>query len=208
MLCSYPQLTKRYTDKFAFFYPTTDSSKTKGTLTELKLQQGISQLCLQALAEPNLSTLMVEGVALVSQTLNVKYCSVLELLPDRKTLMPRTCSGFREEAIGAATLSEQNSLPGYTLPSRQPIIVEDWQQETRFGSSSVLQEYGAISSISTVIEGTDKPFGVLIAHTSKPLTFTQDEVDFIQTIAQILATAIARQQAEAQAVAQRWRCKS
>src|SRR5919202_629222 len=118
MLCSYPQLTKRYTDKFAFFYPTTDSSKTKGTLTELKLQQGISQLCLQALAEPNLSTLMVEGVALVSQTLNVKYCSVLELLPDRKTLMPRTCSGFRAEALGAAKLNGPNPPPGHRQPFR------------------------------------------------------------------------------------------
>lgn len=203
MLCSYPQLNQQYTDKFPTFYPTPDSSKTKGTLTELKLQQAISQLSLRALAEPNLSTFMVEAVVLVSQTLNVKYCSVLELLPDRKTLLLRAGIDFREEAIGAATVGEQNFLAGYTLQAPQPVIAEDWLQETRFGSLPLLQEYGTISSISTVIEGTEKPFGVLCVHTTKPSKFSQNEVNFIQTSSQILAAAIARQQAEAQVVVQK-----
>jgi signal transduction histidine kinase len=203
MLFSYPQLTQQYTDKFATFYPTPDRSKTKVTLTELKLQQAISQLCLRALAEPNLSILMVEAVALVSQTLKVKYCSVLGLLPDRKTLVLRAGIGFREEAIGAATVGEQNSLAGYTLRSRQPVIVEDWQKETRFDSLPLLQEYDTIGSISTVIDGTEKPFGVLIVHTTKPSKFSQNEVNFIQMSSQILAAAIARQQAETQLVTQK-----
>ncbi|AFZ18850.1 GAF domain-containing sensor histidine kinase [Allocoleopsis franciscana] len=203
MLCSYPQLAQQYTDKFATFYPTPNSSKTKGTLTELKLQQAISQLCLRALAEPNLSTFMVEAVALISQTLDVKYCSVLELLPDRKSLVLRAGIGFPKEAIGAETVGEQNSLTGYTLRSRQPVIVEDWQQETRLCSLPLLQEYDTIGSISTVIEGIEKPFGVLSIHATEPSRFTQNEVNFIQTSARILAAAIARQQAEAQLVTEK-----
>lgn len=201
MLCSYRQSTEEYMDKVATFDAIAQSSRTKLTLAEPKLQQAISQLCLRALAESNLSTLMFEAVALVSETLGIKYCSIFELLGDRKTLQIRACFGFQDEARRRVTVGEPDSLAGYALRSRLPIIVEDWQKETRFVGKPILQEYNAIGSIATVIEGTDKPFGVLIVNTNRPRTFTQDEVDFIETIAQILAAAQARQQTEAQMVA-------
>ncbi|PLZ77680.1 hypothetical protein CBP16_20810, partial [Fischerella thermalis WC217] len=68
--------------------------------------------------------------------------------------------------------------------------------ETRFNSSPFFQEQPLISSLSVVIHGKGRAFGVLGAHTTKYRTFSKDEIYFLQATANVLATAIARQQAE------------
>src|SRR4029453_9164506 len=59
------------------------------------------------------------------------------------------------------------------------------------------REAGATSSISVVIESSPQPLGVLIAFTRNPREFTQDDVNFLQSMANILPAAIERGRSEA-----------
>jgi GAF domain-containing protein len=57
-------------------------------------------------------------------------------------------------------------------------------------------EQGVVSGLSVVILGPQRPFGVLGAHTSRRRTFSKDDINFLQAVANVLATAIERKRVE------------
>jgi len=149
------------------------------------------------LVGPHLSTLMEEAVAIVAQTLRVDYCKILELLPDGNALLLRAGRGWTEGYVGHATVAATiDSQAGYTLLCDRPVIVEDLRTETRFSGPPLLLEHGVVSGMSVIIRGPGRPFGILGAHSARHRTFTEDDIHFLQAIANVLATAIERQRAE------------
>jgi len=160
-------------------------------------QAAVAELGQHALAGMDLSTLMDEATATVAQTLEVEYAKVLELLPSGDALLLRAGVGWQEGLVGQATVNTGvDSQAGYTLSVNEPVIVEDLRTETRFNGSPLLCNHGVVSGVSVVIQGRDRPLGVLGAHTVERRTFTQDDIHFLQAIANVLATAIERKQWE------------
>jgi PAS domain S-box-containing protein len=169
----------------------------------LAQQAVVAQLGQEALSDLLLDTLFDQAAALVADNLQVDYCKILELLPDGEQMLVRAGVGWHEGIVGHATVPiGHESQAGYTLRSLDPIIVTDLRTETRFSGPALLHEHHVTSGISTAIRGGDaeQPFGVLGAHTVAPRQFTQDDVNFLQTIANLLASAIARQQARQEIV--------
>ena len=165
--------------------------------TRARQQAAVAELGQQALAGKPLDGLMNQAVTLIAQILEVEYCKVLELLPDRNALLLRTGVGWKEGLVGQATVSVGlNSQAGYTLLSREPIIVEDLRKEVRFSGACLLREHNVVSGMSVIIPGHNRPYGVLGAHTTRQRKFTKDDIHFLQATANVLATAINRQKAE------------
>jgi len=134
----------------------------------------------------------------VAKTLEVEYCKVLELLPDGDRLLLRAGIGWRAGLVGHAMLaSGLGSHGGYTLRSSSPVIVEDLGTEIRFNPPPLLREHGVVSGVSVIVEGRERPFGVLGAYTTREREFTQDDINFLQAIANVIATAIEREEREA-----------
>jgi two-component system, LuxR family, sensor kinase FixL len=161
-------------------------------------QAGVAELGLHALESMALPSLMDEAAALVARTLRVEYCQILELLPDENRLLLRAGVGWPHELIGQMSVgTTADSQAGYTLLSSKPVMVENLGQETRFSDLSLLHTFGVVSGLSVVIPRRDHPFGVLAVHTIKHRIFTDDDIHFLQAIANVLATAIERSQTEA-----------
>ncbi|TVP65905.1 MAG: GAF domain-containing protein [Nodularia sp. (in: Bacteria)] len=157
-------------------------------------QAVIAELSQKALAGTDLTTLMNSCVTHIAQNLNVEYCKILELLPDGDALLLRAGVGWQFGLVGKASVSTDiSSQAGYTLLSQEPVIVTNLDQETRFHSPALLDEHQVVAGISVVIHGKESPYGVLGAHTSKERTFTKDDIHFLQSIANVLATAIEHQ---------------
>ena len=76
--------------------------------------------------------------------------------------------------------------------SSSPVIVEDFQTETRFHPPSLFVKHRIRSGISVIIHGRGKPYGVLGAHTAQRRKFTADDIHFLQSVANVLAAAIER----------------
>jgi PAS domain S-box-containing protein len=165
--------------------------------TRMRQRAVLSQLSQRALAGGDLDALMDEAVRLVARTFEVEYCKVLELLPDGNALLLRAGVGWKEGLVGHGTVSAGiESQAGYTLLSDGPVIVEDLRKETRFSGPPLLYEHGAVSGISVIIQSRGRPFGVLGAHTIQKRKFTQDDVHFLQAVANILSSAIERKRAQ------------
>jgi PAS domain S-box-containing protein len=165
----------------------------------VRQQAAVAELGQRVLCGTELSALMSKAVSLVAQTLEVEYCQLLELLPSGDTLLLRAGVGWQEGLVGQATVSARtNSYAGYTLLSSKPVIVKDLRTETRFSSPSLLHDHGVISIMSVIIQGQDRPFGVLSACTTKPRTFTQEDIHFLQAVSNVLAEGLERKQAESE----------
>ncbi|MFH7026199.1 MAG: response regulator [Heteroscytonema crispum UTEX LB 1556] len=162
----------------------------------IRQQATVAQLGQSALLGKDLSSLMNEAVALVAQNLEVEYCKVLELLPEKDALLLRAGVGWRPGLVNRAIISLDASSAGYTLLVKQPVIIEDLRTETRFSGSFLLREHGIISGLSVPIPKPNGSYGVLGAFTAKKQTFTQDDVHFIQAIANVLSAALERQHTE------------
>lgn len=166
--------------------------------TRLRQQAAVAQLSQLALSGLDLLSLFDRATQMLVDSLGVEYCKVLELSPDGQSLLLRSGVGWQPGLVGQAAVdTEGGSQGGYTLLSQQPVVVEDLRTETRFSGPSLLTEHGVVSGISVVILGTgDRPFGVLGAHSRQFKAFTPDDVNFVQAVANLLATAIARKQGE------------
>jgi two-component system cell cycle sensor histidine kinase/response regulator CckA len=151
-----------------------------------------------ALTGGELEDLFAEAVSLVARTLDVAYCEVLELLPDGDALILRAGVGWKEACpIGRVTVSAgKESQAGFTLFSNEPVVVKDLRTETRFCGAAQLHQHGIVSGMSVIIRGRGRPYGVLGAHTTLQRRFGTDDVNFLRTVAYVLAEAIDRKHSE------------
>ncbi|MBF0557461.1 MAG: PAS domain S-box protein [Nitrospirae bacterium] len=165
--------------------------------TRARQQAVVAEFGQYALNVRDLQALMDHAVTIVAQTLGVEYSKILELLSDRQNLLLRAGVGWNEGLVGHATVSTGlDSQAGYTLASSEAVIVEDLRSEKRFNGPPLLFEHGVISGISVIIQGKDGPWGVMGAHSARQIPFTNDDIHFFQAVANILAEALERNQAE------------
>lgn len=160
-------------------------------------QAVVAALGLAALGGTPLDTLLDEAVEKVAATLDVEFAKVLEQLPDKRRLRLRAGVGWRPGLIGKTTVgTDRGSQAGYTLRSGSPVVVTDLATETRFTGAALLLDHGVVSGISVIIEGHAAHWGVLGAHTARRRTFSEDDIYFLQAVANVLADAIERQRGE------------
>lgn len=157
-------------------------------------QRAITRLGDLALSEDKLQHLMDTTVRVVADTLDVPLCKVLELNAEGNRLELRAGVGWAAGLVGTASVNAGlESQAGYTLASKMPVRVDDLRNERRFSGPSLLSEHGVVSGISVIIMGPQNlPFGVLGAHSQSPRIFTDQDIDFVQSAANILAAAIRR----------------
>lgn len=173
-------------------------------------QAAIAYLGQQALAETDLSALMDKAAVLIAQTLEVDYCQLLELLPSGHAFLLRAGVGWQPGLVGRATVSASaRSQAGYTLLVGEPTIVEDLRVETRFSGLPLLHNHGAVSGVTVIVPGnrgllsnwgqaepanssSSPAWGILGVHTNQRRVFSQDDVYFVEAIANVLAAAIER----------------
>jgi PAS domain S-box-containing protein len=136
--------------------------------TRARQQAVIVELGQLALAGRDLDSLVNDAALRVAVTLGVEYCKVLELLPESCTLLLRGGVGWREGSIGHLTVSaSDDSEAGYILISKEPVVVEDLETETRFSCPRLLHEHRIVSGVNVIIPGQKQPFGVMGAHATK-----------------------------------------
>ncbi|MFC7237460.1 GAF domain-containing protein [Saliphagus sp. GCM10025317] len=160
--------------------------------TRIHQQKVISSLGRRALETDDIDRLMHDAAATVAETLGCDYCKVLELLPSGNVFL-RQGVGWQEGIVGEAEVpTDTNSQAGYTLLSEEPVVVDDLRTEERFSGPDLLTDHNVVSGISVIIGTVDDPWGILGVHTTDKIAFTDHDVDFVQSVANLLAAAIER----------------
>jgi PAS domain S-box-containing protein len=178
-----------------YFQDVTERKRTEETVRERSRQQAIvADLGLRALANHDVGSLLDDTVALVARALYVECCRVVEILPGGEELLLRAGFGWQEGAVGST--AEIDPQVAYTLSSSGPVMFEDLEAETRFEPSPMLRAHGVVSGMTVLIPGREEPYGALGAHTVTRRTFSEEDANFLQAVANVLATVIEREKTE------------
>jgi len=160
------------------------------------MQRLIAEFGQQALAGPELNEMLDRAAALVTSTLKVDYASVLEYDAAAATVVYRSVVGWPQEWIGKRTIELE---PGKRLErvvrSREPVVIDDYAAPGPF-SPSCLVPLGVGSGAHVPVFGPGGVIGVLSAHARGQRRFTEDEVSFLRSVANVLAIAVERKHAE------------
>ncbi len=160
-------------------------------------QEAVAALGLSALSGVELPELMDAAVRAAAEHLDVGYAKVLRYLPDKDMFLLEAAVGFDGDQIGTRYVEGgTDSQAGYTILSCEPVVVEDLTTEMRFSGPALLRDEGITSGISVIIQGATGPYGVFGAHTRSHRTFTRDDINFVQAIANVLAQGIERKAVE------------
>ncbi len=160
-------------------------------------QAVVATLGRHALAGGDLDMLLSETVESVTSTLNIGLCGVIELCADGKTFIMRESYGCDEGQTGAVVIDSDTEWQGaLALRQARTIVVEDASTEDRFEQPLLFREHGVVSSVTVPIRGWGRPFGVLTACDDNQRAFDNDDVNFLEGVANILAHALERNQAE------------
>ncbi|WP_026379897.1 HWE histidine kinase domain-containing protein [Afifella pfennigii] len=160
-------------------------------------QRVVAELGNTALAGTALSQLFATAARQTAQALGCDYCKVLQLQPDGEGLVLVAGEGWNERLIGRAYVeSGESSQAGFTLMSGSAVVIHDLATETRFRASPLFAEHDVKSGVSVLIGEPERPWGVLGVHACQSDRFSEDDIGFVQAVANILAVAIERQGSE------------
>jgi PAS domain S-box-containing protein len=165
----------------------------------VRQQSALARFSQRALAVEDLPALAQDAVTLVSETLGLEMCTWLEFVPQQNAFCPRQAVGWGAEiATIAPVCTRAESQAGYTLMINAPVVVNDLSTETRFHVPQALRDRGVNSSISVVVPGEPNPCGVMVAHGIGPRDFSEPDVHFMESVANVLSHTIRRKRAESE----------
>jgi signal transduction histidine kinase len=156
--------------------------------TEGKHSAVIAYLSQLALSRPSPADMFTNVTALISHVLPAGSVLLWELDSGRESLMLRSHSRWK----AAATLESQvplepHSLEEFVLRSPYPILVHELKTDIRFKPSSFLQASGAISVLAVTAGTVQRPFGIIEAVSQHHHAYSQNDVQFFHSVANILA---------------------
>jgi signal transduction histidine kinase len=154
------------------------------SLRELSFLHEFAQLATQA---RDWDELMQTVVDRTREALHVEVCSfyLLDHATDRLTLA--ATNGLDQEHVGRVSLALGEGITGAAAAARRPIEVPDVRLDARFKYLRGFDLAGLTSMLSVPLTWNDLVVGVLNVQTVATRRFTPREVNFMVTIAALLA---------------------
>jgi PAS domain S-box-containing protein len=166
--------------------------------TRVAQQNSVALLAQLALDPVDLDRLLAKATDLVARTLGQPISSIYELTGDGREFVLRASTGRPREDIGTLRLSvDENRLIAHALRIRGPVVSSDLATEKRFSLHPSVRDRNYRSAMATPIGGGPQPFGAITCGSYRPHAFAADEVNFVQAVANVLASAIQLRQQEA-----------
>jgi diguanylate cyclase (GGDEF)-like protein/PAS domain S-box-containing protein len=167
-----------------------------GLQRSLDQQAVVARLGERALKNGDPEALMREAVRLIGELDGVEAACIWEVGRDGRRLNLRAGLDDATHGTGRRVSAGRDSHAGAALDAGVPIIVADWGDDTRFTMPPVIRALGAASSLAVVIDGKDRPFGVLDVHSCETERFGPKDVPFLEASANVLADAFERHAAD------------
>ena len=160
----------------------------------LEQQRVLAEFGAIALKTEDLDDILHRACELVGRALSTDLSKVMERQPDGQTLKVRAGVGWKPGIVGTVTVTAvENSPEGLTFKDGA-VISANIATEERFQYHDFLIEHGVKAFVNVLILSSKQrpPFGVLQVDSRKPRGFTQPDIEFLRTYANLLGAAIER----------------
>jgi two-component sensor histidine kinase len=157
-------------------------------------QKALTHLGMLALSGMSVDEWLRNAAQTLARTLEVDLSAVLERAPDGQTATPRACFGWTEDEEACPIVrTGVYSFSGYALLMRGTVTVEDFSQETRFQAGALLESAGVVSGATAIVmDPCGDPWGVMGAYSRQVRSYTEDQVAFIQGVANLAGLVLDR----------------
>jgi two-component sensor histidine kinase len=160
-------------------------------------QEILAELGVFALQGPTFSELLNRTARLAAEGLGADFSKVLEYIPSENQLLVRAGVGWGEDVIGVAKVEADLASPaGFALRTGKPVISNHLENEQRFSMPELLVRYGIRRAMNVILQGDRAPFGVLEVDARSEGDFSEQDIAFLQGMANILGMAIERERNE------------
>jgi len=149
-----------------------------------------------------LEVLMREAADAVARELALDFVGVAQRREPGGPLVIRALSSGGAPARPVDTELGGDSLTAHVLRDGRARIVPDWAAEQELPRPALAAELGVRSSAAVAIGPREAPIGVLTGHAASPGRVGEEDAAFMETVANVLASAAARLESEAEVAAQ------
>ena len=164
----------------------------------LAAQNVVADLGLKALRSSDVDSVVRDALSAVAAVLGTTWVTLL--LEEAGALRVRLQVGPNPLPVGRRWTEGDTTQAAFTLASRHATVSEDLDAEDRFAISPEQSTQGVRAELAVPLEGAGGPFGVLSAGGTEPRPFGPSDVQFLQGVANVLASALERAQRERSAV--------
>tara|TARA_B100000315_G_scaffold260532_1_gene322662 strand:+ start:4654 stop:8064 length:3411 start_codon:yes stop_codon:yes gene_type:complete len=159
-------------------------------------QSAVAEFGGKALAGTDLDELIDEAIRLIAEILDVQYANVHEISSDSKGATIRAQIGWKKKSgTGMPKINlKANFSHKVFLSGKTSSVVRNDEELKNVGK--IMGHLGLRTSVGIRIAGREHPFGVLAIHCKEKRYFSNDEFNFMESIAYVLGVAVERSQAD------------
>ena len=100
------------------------------------------------------------------------------------------------EPLGTCVSNTPDTPPGFVLAQGRPVNVADYRSEQRFTVPQAYLDAGLVSALAVPLSERGRHIGTLTVRSREPMRFGDDEVRFLESLSNLLATSLQRAQSE------------
>jgi two-component system, cell cycle sensor histidine kinase and response regulator CckA len=156
-------------------------------------QAAVAELGQLALGGEPVATLFQMAAEALARVLGVDLVEVLELLPGRAQFAIRGSVGWDP----APFVPVPDTMVGLSLDSGEPVVVRDMAADPHQYAALLRDHHGVISGLAVPMIARGRELGAIGVHARRDRAFTEDDVHFVQAVANVVASAMERAEAEA-----------
>lgn len=162
----------------------------------VRQQAAIATLGSRVMAGRPLEDLAEFTADAIVRTLDVDTCEVVLQKVEERDDLVRACRGIEPPPGSTRLDTTEETQAGFARFMARPIVTEALAEETRFAPAPHLVERGVVSAVTMGIGGEETYYGLLEVGTTTRRVFTDEDVNVLQSVANMLASATERVWAE------------
>ena len=171
--------------------------RVRQALQRARYSEHLAQLGRLAVDSRDPQVLLQQVPAIAAQALEAELALVFLLERDRQHF--RVASGvglLPDEGLGARLANRPETPPGFVLAEARPVVIEDYRQERRFNVPAAYQQAGLVSALAVPLSDRGRIIGSLSVRSRQPKRFGDDDLHFLESLANLLGTGLQRAQTE------------
>jgi PAS domain S-box-containing protein len=171
--------------------------RVRQALQRARFSEHLAQLGRLAVDARDPTTLLAQVPVIATQALRAELSIVLLLEPNRREFRVHAGVGLIEgEGVGDRVANRPDTPAGYLLHESRPVVVADYREERRFVVPRSYLDAGLTSGLSVPLLDRGRAIGVLKVRSRERRDFDAEEVRFLESLSNLLATSLQRAQTE------------
>jgi len=171
--------------------------RVKQALQRARYSEYVAQMGRLAVDTRDPQLLLQQMPAVAAEALQVEVCVVFLLEANRLEFRVASGVGLMPHLPqGSRVPNRPDTPPGFVLDSAAPVIVADYRTEARFQVPQPYLDDGLVSAMAVPLSDRGRSVGALGVCSRQPQRFGDDEVRFLESLANLLAASLQRTQTE------------